>query len=147
MITANELHEKFKENEYLNLILNLLHGQNSNFFSKTLLSGSLLEGYVKPLSSTSILVSDYDLMLIPDGVEVIEISQMNMATSGRVAPLLEAISDPNRNPETQNGYVWFKLLDPGLENWTNLCFDRITPNEGKKFVRKPGKVKNLIKFL
>ena len=132
MITANELHEKFKENEYLNLILNLLHGQNSNFFSKTLLSGSLLEGYVKPLSSTSILVSDYDLMLIPDGVEVIESSQMNMATSGRVAPLLEAISDPNRNPETPNAYVWFKLLDPGLESWRNLCFDRITRNGGKK---------------
>lgn len=126
------MHEKFKEIEYSNLILNLLHGQNSNFFLKTLLSGSLLEGYGKPLPSTSILVSDYDLMLIPDGVEVIESSQMNMATSGRVAPLLEAISDPNRNPETQNGYVWFKLLDPGLESWRNLCFDRITRNGGKK---------------
>lgn len=114
------------------MILNLLHGQNSNFFLKTLLSGSLLEGYGKPLPSTSILVSDYDLMLIPDGVEVIESSQMNMATSGRVAPLLEAISDPNRNPETPNGYLWFKLLDPGLENWRNLCFDRITTNGGQK---------------
>ena len=132
LITANELHEKLKENEYLNLILNILNGQNSRFFFKILLSGSLPEGYGKPLPSTPVLGSDYDLMLIPDGVEVIEGSQMNMDTSGRVAPLFEAISDPNQNPETLNGYVWLKLLDPGLENWKNLRFDRITPNGGKK---------------
>ena len=49
LITANELHEKLKENEYLNLILNILNGQNSRFFFKILLSGSLREGYGKPL--------------------------------------------------------------------------------------------------
>ena len=69
-------------------------------------------------------------MLIPDGVEVVESSQINAATSGHVAPLFEAISDPNQNPETPSGFVWLKLLDPTLKNWKNLCFDRITSNGG-----------------
>ena len=130
IVTADELHEKLKEDKFLDLILNLLNGQNSRFFFKILLSGSLREGFGKPLPSTSILGSVYDLMLIPDGVEVVESSQINAATSGRVAPLFEAISDPNQNPETPSGYVWLKLLDPTLKNWKNLCFDRITPNGG-----------------
>ena len=130
LMTTNELHEKLKEDKFLTLILNLFNGQNSMFFFKVLLSGSLQEWYARPLPSTSILGSDYDLMLIPDGVEVVESSQINTATSDRVAPLFEAISDPNQNPETPNGYVWLKLLDPGLKNWKNLCFDRITPNGG-----------------
>ena len=130
IVTADELHEKLKEDKFLDLILNLLNGQNSRFFFKILLSGSLREGFGKPLPSTSILGSDYDLMLIPDGVEVVESSQINAATSGGVAPLFEAISDPNQNPETPSGYVWLKLLDPTLKNWKNLCFDRITPNGG-----------------
>ena len=144
IVTADELHEKLKEDKFLDLILNLLNGLNSRFFFKILLSGSLREGFGKPLPSTSILGSDYDLMLIPDGVEVVESSQINaatsggvvessqinVATSGRVAPLFEAISDPNQNPETPSGYVWLKLLDPTLKNWKNLCFDRITPNGG-----------------
>ena len=130
LMTANELHEKLKEDKFLDLILNLLNGQNCRFFFKILLSGSLRERYGRPLPSTSILGSDYDLMLIPDGVEVVESSQINTSSSGRVAPLFEAISDPNQNPETPNGYVWLKLLDPGLKNWKNLCFDRITSNGG-----------------
>ena len=130
IITANELYEKLKEDKFLDLILNLLNGQNSRFFFKILLSGSLREGFGKPLPSTSILGSDYDLMLIPDGVEVVETSQINTATSGHVTPLFEAISDPNQNPETPSGYVWLKLLDPTLKNWKNLCFDRISPTGG-----------------
>ena len=130
IITANELHEKLKEDQFLDLILNLLNGQNSSFFFKILLSGSLREGFGKPLPSTSILGTDYDLMLIPDGVEVAESSQINAATSGHVAPLFEAISDPNQNPETPSGYVWLKLLDPALKNWKKLCYDRITSNGG-----------------
>ena len=130
MITPNKLHEKLKEDKFLDLILNLLNGQNSRFFFKILLSGSLREGFGKPLPSTSILGSDYDLMLIPDGVEVAESSQINVATPGHVAPLFEAISDPNQNPETPSGYVWLKLLDPTLKNWKNLCFDRISPTGG-----------------
>ena len=114
IITANELHKKLKEDKFLDLILNLLNGQNSRFFFKILLSGSLREGFRKPLPSTSILGSDYDLMLIPDGVEVAESSQINVATPGHVAPLFEAISDPNQNPETPSDYVWLKLLDPAL---------------------------------
>ena len=129
-ICANKLYEQLKEDKFLDLILNLLNGRNSSFFFKILPSGSLREGYGKPLPSTSILGSDYDLMLIPDGVEVVESSQINATTSGCVAPLFEAISDPNHNPETPSGFVWLKLLDPALKNWKNLCFDRITPNGG-----------------
>ena len=129
-ICANELYEQLKEDRFLDLILNLLNGRNSSFFFKILPSGSLREGYGKPLPSTSILGSDYDLMLIPDGIEVVESSQIDTTSSGCVAPLFEAISDPNQNPETPSGYVWLKLRDHALKNWKNLCFDRITPHGG-----------------
>ena len=131
-ISADELHEQLKEDKFLDLILSLLNGRNSSFFFKILPSGSLREGYGKPLPSTSILGSDYDLMLIPDGVEVVESSQTNTTSSGCIAPLFEAISDPNQNPETPSGYMWLKLLAPAPANWKNLCFDRITPHGGER---------------
>ena len=40
------------------------------FFFSFLLTGSLREGLGKPLPSTSALASDFDIMLIPDGVRV-----------------------------------------------------------------------------
>ena len=161
-IKLEDLIDKLKENKFLDLVLNLLNGQNANFFFKVLPSGSLRERYGKPLPSTSILGTDYDLMLIPDGIEVTEIIEDSSAESsgngnpteseldlqqkpkkviessntarrkpGNVAPLFEAMSDPNQNPETPTGFVWLKLLNTTMESWNRLCFDRITTNGGK----------------
>ena len=161
-IKLGDLIDRLKENKFLDLVLNLLNGQNANFFFKVLPSGSLREGYGKPLPSTSTLGTDYDLMLIPDGIEVAESIEDSSAGSsgkgnptesksdlqqqpkrliensgtsrgkpGKVAPLFEAMSDPDQNPETPTGFVWLKLLDTTMESWNRLCFDRITTNGGK----------------
>ena len=165
----DKLLKKLKEHKFLDLILTLLNKESANFFFKVLPSGSLREGYGKPLPSTSILGTDYDLMLIPDGIEVVENVQLNnqevgtniqtnvedsvtieiepdpkdypgrqtqslessRKTLGDMTPLFQAVSDPNQNPETPNGYVWLKLLNTSLKSWTRLCFDRITTTGGK----------------
>ena len=163
-IEFDDLIKRLKENKFLDLVLHLLNGQNANFFFKVLPCGSLRERYGKLLPSTSILGTDYDLMLIPDGIEVAESLQLNnqekkiniptaakdatiieMAsdskydpgrqkeilecsrkTCGDIAPLFEAVSDPNQNPETPTGYVWLKLLNTSMASWNSLCFDRLT---------------------
>ena len=163
-IEFDDLIKRLKENKFLDLVLHLLNGQNANFFFKVLPSGSLRERYGKLLPSTSILGTDYDLMLIPDGIEVAESLQLNnqekriniptaakdatiieMAsdskydpgrqkeilecrrkTRGDIAPLFEAVSDPNQNPETPTGYLWLKLLNTSMASWNSLCFDRLT---------------------
>ena len=76
-IKFDDLIKRLKENKFLDLVLHLLNGQNANFFFKVLPSGSLRERYGKLLPSTSILGTDYDLMLIPDGIEVAEGLQLN----------------------------------------------------------------------
>ena len=146
-IEFDDLIKRLKGNQFLNLVLNLLNGQNANFFFKVLPSGSLRERYGKLLPSTSILGTDYDLMLIPDGIEVVEKDasiteiegdskddpgrktqnlECSQKTRGDIAPLFEAVSDPNQNPETPTGYVWLKLLNTSMEGWNRLCFDRLT---------------------
>lgn len=85
-IKLRDLIDMLKENKFLDLVLNLLNGQNANFFFKILPSGSLREGYGRPLPSTSILGTDYDLMLIPDGIEVAE-SIEDSSASGNVLQL------------------------------------------------------------
>ena len=163
-IKFDELIKRLKENKFLDLVLHVLNGQNANFFFKVLPSGSLRERYGKLLPSTSILGTDYDLMLIPDGIEVAESLQLNnqevginiqttikdattieiepgsknipgrqterlertRRTRGDIAPLFQAVSDPNQNPETPTGYVWLKLLNTSMKSWNSLCFDRLT---------------------
>ena len=62
--------------------------QNANFFFKILPSGSLRKGYGKPLPSTSILGTDYDLTLVPDGIKVAEsIEDSSAGSSGNVLQL------------------------------------------------------------
>ena len=163
-IEFDDLIKTLKGNKFLDLVLHLLNGQNANFFFKILPSGSLRERYGKLLPSTSILGTDYDLMLIPDGIEVVESLQLNnqekginiqtavedatiiavesdskddpgrqkeslewsRKTRGDIAPLFEAVSDPNQNPDTPSGYVWLKLLNTSMASWNSLCFDRLT---------------------
>ena len=170
IIGPDNLIKKLKEKKFLDFILTLLNKENANFFFKVLPSGSLREGYGKPLPYTSILGTNYDLMLIPDGIKVVENLQLNnqevgtniqttledatiieietdpkdypgrqtesLGSSprrlGDVIPLFEAVSDPNQNPETPNGYVWLKLLNTLIKSWNRLCFDRITTTGGKR---------------
>ena len=51
-------------------IMEELHTKLPDFFFTFFPSGSLREGYVKMLPSTSIVASDYDIMLVPDAISV-----------------------------------------------------------------------------
>ena len=98
-IKLRDLIDMLKENKFLDLVLNLLNGQNANFFFKILPSGSLREGYGRPLPSTSILGTDYDLMLIPDGIEVAESIEHSSAGSSSNGNPTESESDLQQKPK------------------------------------------------
>ena len=51
-------------------IMEELHAKLPDFFFTFFPSGSLRERYAKLLPSTSILASDYDVMLVPDAISV-----------------------------------------------------------------------------
>ena len=99
-IKFDDLIKRLKENKFLDLVLHLLNGQNANLFFKVLPSGSLRERYGKLLPSTSILGTDYDLMLIPDGIEVAESLQLN---NQEVAVNIQTIIEDATIIETEPG--------------------------------------------
>ena len=51
-------------------IMEELHTKLPDFFFTFFPSGSLREGYAKMLPSTSIVASEYDIMLVPDAISV-----------------------------------------------------------------------------
>ena len=51
-------------------IMEELHTKLPDFFFTFFPSESLREGYAKMLPSTSIVASDYDIMLVPDAISV-----------------------------------------------------------------------------
>jgi len=57
-----------KSNQFLISILETLYLAHPDFFFTYLPTGSLREGFGKLLPSTSVLASDHDIMLVPDGV-------------------------------------------------------------------------------
>ena len=80
--TKNQLFQHLATNEFLILILHILNERKSRFFFKILPSGSLREGFGKSLPSTSVLATDYDLMLVPDAVHVQLIEEVTINPIG-----------------------------------------------------------------
>ena len=70
--SKEQLFEHLSTNDFLGMILSVLNEENAKFFFKILPSGSLREGFGKRLPSTSVLATDYDLMLVPDAIHAQE---------------------------------------------------------------------------
>ena len=68
--TWEDLLESIQKNKYLSFLIEYLNRKEPKFYFRILPSGSIREGFGYPLPSTSVLASDYDLMLVPDGIFV-----------------------------------------------------------------------------
>lgn len=62
--------EKVTQNRFMITILESLYKSFPEFFFTYLPTGSLREGFGKLIPSTSVLATDYDIMLVPDAVTV-----------------------------------------------------------------------------
>jgi len=115
-----------KDNVFLYTIIEHLNRREPKYYFRILPSGSVREGFGHPEPSTSILATDYDLMLVPDGVFVYD--KYTEREDGFPASFT-AIDDPNQNPERPKGFLWLQL-EQDLSVWHNLCYERITANGG-----------------
>ena len=106
-------------NPYIRRILLHLANQLPEFFFSILPTGSLREGYGKLQPSTAILATDYDLMLIPDGITVGSRDEKE-ATNQRTSPTF--ITTENKMIPT--GFIWLSLDYKKLKHWKKLTIPR-----------------------
>ena len=122
----NDLIESIMKNKYLSFLVEHLNRMEPKFYFRILPSGSIREGFGYALPSTSVLASDYDLMLVPDGIFVYD---EFTEREGRFPPSFTAVDDPNQNPERPKGFLWLKLENT-IKIWKDLCYERITQDGG-----------------
>lgn len=126
--STEELTKNLRENIYIHFILTYINTQLPKFYFKILPSGSLRERFGSKLPSTSILATDYDLMLVPDGIYVYD----KETKHERDFPAaFTAIDNPNENPKTPQGFLWLLLQQHSLTEWNLLCYERLMQNGGK----------------
>ena len=124
--TWADLLESIEKNKYLSFLIEYLSQREPKFYFRILPSGSIREGFGYPLPSTSVLASDYDLMLVPDGIFVYD---QYTEREGQFPASFTAVDDPNQNPERPKGFLWLKL-ESTIEIWKELCYERMTPDGG-----------------
>ena len=124
--TWADLLESIQKNKYLSFLIDYLSEREPKFYFRILPSGSIREGFGYPLPSTSVLASDYDLMLVPDGIFVYD---EFTEREGKFPASFTAVDDPNQNPERPKGFLWLKLENT-IEIWKELCYERMTPDGG-----------------
>ena len=124
--TWADLLDSIEKNKYLSFLIEYLSQNEPKFYFRILPSGSIREGFGYPLPSTSVLASDYDLMLVPDGIFVYD---EFTEREGRFPASFTAVDDPNQNPERPKGFLWLKLENT-IEIWKDLCYERMTPDGG-----------------
>ncbi|XP_066924215.1 uncharacterized protein [Clytia hemisphaerica] len=113
-----------KGNQFMVSILETLYMEFPDFFFTYLPTGSLREGFGKMLPSTSILATDHDIMLVPDGVTLGIPGVDDNGGSLNVFSILES-------PEAHvAGYLWLKLEDKYLTQWDQFCMRRHIGREG-----------------
>ncbi|XP_066910710.1 uncharacterized protein [Clytia hemisphaerica] len=116
--------EKVKENRFMVSILETLYFEFPDFFFTYLPTGSLREGFGKMLPSTSILATDHDVMLVPDGVTVGIGGENHNGDKANVFTILESPDDH------QAGFLWLKLEDDYLTHWHPYCMKRHIGTQG-----------------
>jgi len=118
---------EIRKNRYLTLLIEYLNRMKPKFYFRILPTGSIREGFGYPLPSTSILASDYDLMLVPDGIFVYD---EYTEREDSFPASFTAVDDPNQNPDRPEGYLWLRY-DQYMDIWKDLCFQRLEKEGGE----------------
>ena len=118
-LTQEESLQDTIENPYINKVMVYLSNEIPEFFFSILPTGSLREGYGKLQPSSAILATDYDLMLIPDGV-----TAGTTFTEGSVDQRNPPTFITTLNKEIPKGFMWLSLNFPDLKHWKNLTLTR-----------------------
>ena len=113
--------------EYIKSILNSFALELPEYFLSILPSGSLREGFGKILPSTSVLASDFDIMLIPDAALAGDPSQVYV---GNEKPLFATVE----TREIEEGFLWLRLENEYMKQWKNLCIRRQTEGRGCSYL-------------
>ena len=106
-------------NPYISRILLHLANQLPEFLFSILPTGSLRDGFGKLQPSTAILATDYDLMLIPDGITVGSRDEKE-ATNQRTSPTFIT----TKNEMIPTGFIWLSLDYKKLKHWKKLTIPR-----------------------
>ena len=123
--------EKFTDqvtsNTYIKWIVNSFARQLPEYFLSILPSGSLREGLGKLLPSTSVLASDFDIMLIPEAVLV---GHASKTYDGDESPLFATVE----SKEIEEGFLWLRLENEYISQWKDLCIRRQTTGKGYSYL-------------
>jgi len=121
--SINMMIKTITTNKLMIAIMETLNIKMPDMFFSFLPTGSLREGFGKVLPSTSILASDFDIMLIPDAIEIGLENTPDKAFS------------IVRSPQQFNaGYLWLKLNDTFLTQWDQFCLRRFHIDGGYSFL-------------
>ena len=126
-LDTNEFIDHVLSNEYIKSILNSFALELPEYFLSILPSGSLREGFGKILPSTSVLASDFDIMLIPDAALV---GHSTKTYSGNEKPLFATVE----STEIEEGFLWLRLENEYMLQWKELCIRRQTEGEGYSYL-------------
>ena len=126
-LDTNEFIENVLDNEYIKGIMNSFAHELPDYFLSILPSGSLREGFGKVLPSTSVLASDYDIMLIPDAALVGHSTKIYV---GHERPLFATVE----TDEIDDGFLWLRLENEYMLQWKDVCMRRQTEGEGYSYL-------------
>ena len=119
--------DQVTSNKYIKCILNSFARKLPEYFLSILPSGSLREGLGKILPSTSVLASDFDIMLVPDAALV---GHSNKTYDGDESPLFATVE----SKEIEEGFLWLRLENEYMLQWKDLCIRRQTEGEGYSYL-------------
>ena len=128
-----------------------MNRKEPKFYFRILPSGSIREKFGFPVPSTSVLASDYDLMLVPDGIYAYDAETERKGKYPETF-ITEDITKKNpatqKNPEerVQTGFLWLKLADKAPDVWKKLCFERMTEDNGGRWLSNYKLYLHRIKF-
>lgn len=120
-LKPKQLIDTIVHNKLMIAIMEELSIQLPDFFFTFFPSGSLRERYGKMLPSTSMLATDYDIMLIPDAISV--------AKSGNESRKEAFIAEKSQQ-EHEKGFLWLNLNETFLTQWEKFCLRRFLNEKG-----------------
>ena len=126
-LDTNEFIGHVLSNEYIKSILNSFALELPEYFLSILPAGSLREGFGRILPSTSVLASDFDIMLIPDAALVGHSAKTYV---GQERPLFATVE----SEEIEDGFLWLRLENEYMLQWKDLCIRRQTEGEGYSYL-------------
>ena len=126
-LDAEKFTNQVTSNTYIKWIVNSFARKLPEYFLSILPTGSLREGFGKILPSTSVLASDFDIMLIPEAVLV---GHSNKTYDGDESPLFATVE----SKEIEEGFLWLRLENEYISQWKDLCIRRQTIGKGYSYL-------------